>query len=230
MVNRSHTTIANRRGFSSFEIHLTTAVQHIAVAGNIGAGKTTLVNRLSDHFGWRPLFESVDDNPYLEDFYEDMHQWAFPLQVYFLNSRFNQAMDIRSSDLTIIQDRTIFEDAHIFARNLYEGKYLSQRDYDNYLGLFKSMSSLVQPPDLLIYLKASVPTLMDHISERGRDYEETISIGYLESLNRMYEDWIRSYTHGKLLIIPVDQIDFVKRPDDWGYVLERVNRELFGLF
>lgn len=205
-------------------------IQHVAVAGNIGAGKTTLVNRLSSHFGWKPLFESVDDNPYLSDFYDNMHQWAFPLQVYFLNSRFNHALEIRDSQVPVVQDRTIFEDAHIFARNLYEQGILSERDHRNYLGLYKSMSSMVKPPDLLIYLRASVPKLMEHIGMRGRDYEETISIGYLESLNRMYEDWIANYRDGKLLVIPVDQVDFVKNPDDWGYVLERVNRELFGLF
>lgn len=203
---------------------------HIAVAGNIGAGKTTLVNKLAHHYGWEPLFEAVDDNPYLGDFYNDMKQWAFPLQIYFLHSRFRQAQAIQSSAKPVIQDRTIYEDAHIFARNLYESGFLSERDFNNYFSLFESMTEVVKPPDLLIYLKASIPTLIAQIARRGRDYESSISIRYLEDLNRHYNDWIASYKNGPLLVIDVDDLDYAHNPEDLGYVMRRIEATLFGLF
>lgn len=203
--------------------------KHIAVAGNIGAGKTTLVKKLAHHYHWEPHLEAVDHNPYLEDFYKDMSRWAFPLQIYFLNSRFNQVVEIRESPNTIIQDRTIYEDAYIFAKNLKESRYLSERDFQNYFDLFHSMSRMIHPPDLLIYLRASIPKLIEQISRRGRDYEQNISIRYLEDLNRNYEEWISNYKEGNLLIINVDSIDYVQNPEDLGHVINRIDAELFGL-
>lgn len=203
--------------------------KHIAVAGNIGAGKTTLVNKLAHHYKWEPHLEAVDHNPYLEDFYGDMARWAFPLQIYFLNSRFNQVLTIRESPNTIIQDRTIYEDAHIFAKNLKESNHLSDRDFNNYFDLFKSMSRMIEPPDLLIYLRASIPKLIDQIARRGRGYEQTISIKYLEDLNRNYESWISSYTEGNLLVINVDPLDYVNNPEDFGIIINKIDAELFGL-
>ena len=210
--------------------YMQTSSLHIAVAGNIGAGKTTLVNRLSAHFGWKPHYEAVENNPYLEDFYGDMHRYSFPLQIFFLHSRFNQAIEIRKNEGSVIQDRTIYEDAYIFARNLYESGFLSPRDYGNYFELFKTMIGQMDPPDLLIYLKASVPRLIGQIAQRGREYENSISIKYLEDLNRHYEDWIEEYSLGKLLVININEMDFVKNPDDLGDIVRRVNNELFGLF
>lgn len=203
---------------------------HIAVAGNIGAGKTTLVNKLSRHYNWEPQFEAVDDNPYLKDFYDAMDKWAFPLQIYFLHSRFNQVRTIRETDLDIIQDRTIYEDAHIFARNLYEGGHLTKRDFENYFSLFQSMTSMISPPDLLIYLRASIPTLIDQIGKRGREYESKININYLKSLNTHYENWIDNYKDGNLLVVNVNDIDFVNRPEDLGSIINRIDAELHGLF
>lgn len=203
---------------------------HIAVAGNIGAGKTTLVTKLSKHYNWTPQFEAVDDNPYLKDFYDSMEKYAFPLQIYFLHSRFNQVRTIRDTDQNIIQDRTIYEDAHIFARNLYEGGNLTKRDFENYFSLFHSMTSLITPPDLLIYLQASIPTLIDQIGKRGRDYESKINIKYLESLNNHYESWIENYTEGNLLIVNVNDIDFVNNPEDLGGIIQRIDAQLHGLF
>jgi deoxyadenosine/deoxycytidine kinase len=203
---------------------------HIAVAGNIGAGKTTLVKKLSTHFGWVPRLEAVDDNPYLEDFYGDMGKWSFPLQIYFLHSRFNQVVEIKNSKQTIIQDRTIFEDAHIFARNLLTSGFLSQRDFDNYFSLFLSMSKMIEPPDLLIYLRATVPKLIQQIAYRGRDYESSISIKYLEDLNNHYEEWIRGYKLGKLMIINIDEVDFLNDAEDFGSIISRIQGELYGLF
>lgn len=205
-------------------------VHHIAVAGNIGAGKTTLVRKLADHYRWDPLFEAVDHNPYLEDFYQDMKAWAFPTQIFFLHSRFQQMLDILSTQRTIIQDRTIHEDAHIFTRNLYESGYLSERDYGNYLALFRTMTSTVRPPDLLIYLRASVPRLIEQIARRGRSYETSLSIRYLEDLNRLYEEWIGSYREGPLLIIDANQLDYLRVPEHFGEVIRRIDGELFGLF
>lgn len=203
---------------------------HIAVAGNIGAGKTTLTSLLAKHYGWEPHFEVVDDNPYLNDFYENMQRWSFALQIYFLNSRFNQVLDIRKSGKKIIQDRTIYEDAHIFAPNLRSMSLMTQRDFENYQELFHLMSSLVQPPDLLIYLRASIPTLVSHIQERGRDYENTIRLDYLKRLNERYEAWIEDYNVGKLLIINVDNINFLHNPKDLSEVINKIDAQLNGLF
>ncbi len=203
---------------------------HIAIAGNIGAGKTTLTEMLAKHFKWEPHFESVDTNPYLEDFYKDMRRWSFHLQVYFLNSRFRQILDIRKSGKDIIQDRTIYEDRFIFAENLYEMGLMSKRDFDNYTSLFDLMELLVTPPDLLIYLRASIPTLVKQIHTRGRDYEKAINIDYLSKLNEKYENWISNYDKGKLLIINMDDLDIVSRPEDLGYVIEKVDANLHGLF
>ncbi|TAE47501.1 MAG: deoxynucleoside kinase [Bacteroidetes bacterium] len=206
------------------------APRHIAIAGNIGAGKTTLVQKLAAHYRWKALLEAVDHNPYLEDFYEDMKAWAFPLQIFFLHSRFNQMIEIRRSPQTIIQDRTIHEDAHIFARNLRESGYLSERDYQNYFSLYQSMSSVVEPPDLLIYLRASVPRLIEQIARRGRAYESAISIGYLQDLNRLYEEWIAGYTDGKVMIIDIEHLNYLDDAEDFGKILQRIEGELFGLF
>jgi deoxyadenosine/deoxycytidine kinase len=203
---------------------------HIAVAGNIGAGKTTLVTKLAKHYGWEAHFEAVDENPYLSDFYQDMSKWSFPLQIYFLHSRFNQVRSIRESGNTIIQDRTIYEDAYIFARNLRDSGFLTKRDFENYFSLFQSMTSVIQPPDLLIYLRASIPKLTEQISKRGRDYEASISIGYLEDLNRHYETWIGDYRDGKLLIVDVNNTDFVRNPEDLHEVVKRIDADLHGLF
>ncbi len=204
--------------------------KHIAIAGNIGAGKTTLTTQLAKHFHWEPHFEDVEDNPYLADFYHDMHRWSFNLQVYFLNSRYRQIMNIQKGSKTIIQDRTIYEDAHIFAPNLHEMGLMSKRDFDNYFTLFDTMLEHVSPPDLLIYLKASIPTLVEHIQQRGRDYEGSISIDYLKKLNERYDSWIGSYKEGKLLVINADEIDFFNRPEDLGEVINKVHTELHGLF
>lgn len=203
---------------------------HIAVSGNIGSGKTTLTEKLAKHYGWKAEFEAVDDNPYLPDFYEDMKRWAFHLQVYFLNSRFNQIKKIQESDNPTIQDRTIYEDAYIFAANLYKSQLLTERDYENYQSLFSSMLSHVKAPDLLIYLKADIPKLVGQIEKRGRTYETTMRIDYLKNLNTHYEEWIAGYTEGKLLIIDVNNLDFVENPGDFSFVVEKVEREIFGLF
>lgn len=203
---------------------------HIAVAGNIGSGKTTLTEQLSKHFNWEAHFEDVDTNPYLESFYEDMQRWSFNLQVYFLNSRFRQIINIRESGKSVIQDRTIYEDAHIFAPNLHSMNLMTSRDFDNYRSLFDLMSTFIQPPDLLIYLRASVPTLVRQIQLRGREYEESIRIDYLKSLNNRYEDWISTYKLGRLLIIDVDNIDFANSPEDLGTIIDKINANLHGLF
>ena len=203
---------------------------HIAVTGNIGAGKTTLTTMLAKHYGWETQFEDVDHNPYLDDFYQDMSKWSFALQMYFLGSRFRQVKEIRESGKNIIQDRTIYEDAHIFAENLNEMNLLSDRDYSNYTALFNLMKSFVSAPDLLIYLKADISTLTKQIAKRGREYEAGISIDYLMRLNKKYEAWINSYKEGKLLIIDVNDLDFVEREEDFGYILERIDAELNGLF
>ncbi len=203
---------------------------HIAVAGNIGSGKTTLTRLLAKHYNWRPHFEDVDDNPYLNDFYHEMERWSFNLQIYFLNSRFNQVTDIRKSGETVIQDRTIYEDAHIFAPNLNDMGLMTQRDFDNYKSLFGLMESFVQPPDLLIYLRADISTLVSQIHKRGREYENTISIDYLSRLNERYEAWISGYDKGNLLIIDVDNLDFVNNPEDLGDIINRVESQVNGLF
>jgi deoxyadenosine/deoxycytidine kinase len=189
-------------------VNKTMKPKHIAIAGNIGAGKTTLCELLSNHYGWEVNYESTDDNPYLEDFYNDMSRWSFNLQIYFLNNRYRQIVAIQKGSKTVIQDRSIYEDAHIFAPNLHKMGLMATRDYHNYFDLFKLMSSQVNAPDLLIYLKASVPTLMNHIQKRGRDYESTMSLNYLNSLNDKYEDWIENYEEGKLLILDVNELDY----------------------
>ncbi|MCB2221228.1 MAG: deoxynucleoside kinase [Bacteroidetes bacterium] len=203
---------------------------HIAIAGNIGSGKTTLTRLLAKHFGWEAHFEDVDTNPYLNSFYEDMQRWSFNLQIYFLNSRFRQILEIRESGKTVVQDRTIYEDAYIFAPNLHYMNLMTTRDFENYISLFELMSSLVQPPDLLIYLRASVPTLVNQIQKRGRDYEEAIRLDYLKKLNERYETWITNYKLGKLLIFNVDDIDVEEKPEDLAMIIEKVNGQLHGLF
>ena len=203
---------------------------HIAVTGNIGAGKTTLTTMLAKHYGWETQFEDVDHNPYLDDFYQDMSKWSFALQMYFLGSRFRQVKEIRESGKNIIQDRTIYEDAYIYAENLNEMNLLSDRDYSNYTSLFNLMKSFVSAPDLLIYLKADISTLTKQIAKRGREYEAGISIDYLMRLNKKYEAWIDSYKEGKLLVIDVNDLDFVEKKEDFGYILERIEAELNGLF
>ncbi|MCI2133511.1 MAG: deoxynucleoside kinase [Bacteroidales bacterium] len=202
---------------------------HIAIAGNIGSGKTTLTKMLVSHYGWTPKYESVDFNPYLSDFYADMERWSFNLQIYFLNKRFKDVVDIsRSSDI-IIQDRTIYEDAKIFAPNLHAMGLMSTRDFENYTDLFNLMMSLVSKPDLLIYLRSSIPNLVAQIQKRGREYERSIRIDYLTGLNKRYEDWIKEYD-GKLLIVNVDDIKFENRPEDFQKVTDKIDAELFGLF
>lgn len=205
-------------------------IRHIAVAGNIGSGKTTLSEELSRHFGWDVHFESTDNNPYLNDFYMDMHRWSFNLQIYFLHHRFEQILQIHGGERTVIQDRTIYEDAHIFAPNLHEMGLMSTRDFRNYLSLFELMTSQIRPPDLLIYLKASIPTLVSHIHHRGREYEGNMSLDYLKRLNAKYERWIEGYQDGKLLVINADDLDFKNNKEDLGQIIERVNAEIYGLF
>lgn len=203
---------------------------HIAIAGNIGSGKTTLCGLLAKHFAWEPHYEDVETNPYLPSFYEDMQRWSFNLQVYFLNSRFRQVIDIRSSGKTVVQDRTIYEDAYIFAPNLHTMNLMSSRDFQNYASLFELMSTFVKPPDLLIYLRASVPTLVKQIQKRGRDYENSIRLDYLKSLNDRYEAWIGDYTLGKLLVVEVDNLNFSEKPEDLSIIIEKINAEIHGLF
>ncbi|MFS4482463.1 deoxynucleoside kinase [Hyunsoonleella sp. 2307UL5-6] len=203
---------------------------HIAVAGNIGAGKTTLTKLLAKHYKWEAQLEDVVDNPYLDDFYNQMERWSFNLQVYFLNSRFRQVLQIRKSGKDIIQDRTIYEDAHIFAPNLHAMGLMTNRDFSNYSSLFDLMESLVQGPDLLIYLRSSIPNLVSQIHKRGRDYENSISIDYLSRLNERYEAWIHGYDKGKLLIIDVDNLNFVDKPEDLGHVINTIDAEINGLF
>lgn len=203
---------------------------HIAVAGNIGAGKTTLTRKISEHYGWKAHYEDVEENPYLNDFYESMDRWAFNLQVYFLNSRFGQVLKIRQSGQTVIQDRTIYEDAYIFAPNLHEMGLMSTRDFENYFSLFNMINSLIQPPDLLIYLRAKVPTLVTQIQKRGREYENTIRIDYLASLNERYEKWIENYELGKLLVVDVNALNFSESKQDLSIVIDKIDAELHGLF
>ena len=203
-----------------------TNAKHIVISGNIGAGKTTLSQKLSEHFNWVVNYESTDDNPYLEDFYSDMGRWSFNLQVYFLNSRYEQVLKIKEGSQTVIQDRSIYEDAHIFAPNLHHMGLMSERDFNNFFRLFELMNSQIAPPDLMIYLKASVPTLVDHINKRGRVYENNMSLNYLQLLNERYEQWINRYSEGKLLIINADDLDFVTNFDDWQFVVNKVSDAL----
>ena len=203
---------------------------HIAIAGNIGAGKTTLTQLLAKHYKIEAQLEDVVDNPYLDDFYNEMERWSFNLQVYFLNSRFRQVIQIRKSGKNIIQDRTIYEDANIFAPNLHAMGLMTNRDFDNYSSLFNLMESTVQAPDLLIYLRSSIPNLVNQIHKRGRDYENSISIDYLSRLNERYEAWIHGYDKGRLLIIDVDDLDFVEKAEDLGQIIEKIDSEINGLF
>ena len=202
---------------------------HIAIAGNIGSGKTTLTKMLAAHYGWTPRFESVDFNPYLADFYEDMERWSFNLQIYFLNKRFKDVVEISKQQEVIIQDRTIYEDARIFAPNLHAMGLMSTRDFENYSDLFDLMMSLVKAPDLLIYLRSSIPNLIAQIQKRGREYERSIRIDYITGLNQRYEDWIKDYK-ARLLIVDVDNIKFENKPEDFQYITDKIDAELFGLF
>ena len=203
---------------------------HIAIAGNIGSGKTTLTSLLSKQFKWEPHYEDVNDNPYLNDFYDDMQRWSFNLQIYFLNSRFQQILKIKKHPKTIIQDRTIYEDAYIFAPNLHAMGLMTTRDFQNYQQLFELMNSFVSPPDLMIYLRGTVPALVKQIEKRGRPYENNIRIDYLKRLNERYEAWISTYELGKLLIIDIDEINFAENKEHLGMIIERVQAELSGLF
>ncbi|MDO3693581.1 deoxynucleoside kinase [Wenyingzhuangia sp. chi5] len=203
---------------------------HIAIAGNIGAGKTTLTELLAKHYKWDAHFESVEDNPYLDDFYNEMERWSFNLQVYFLNTRFEQILKIQKSGRNIIQDRTIYEDAKIFAPNLHAMGLLTNRDFTNYSQLFELMENLVTPPDLLVYLRADIKTLVGQIHKRGREYESSINIDYLSRLNERYEAWITSYDKGKKLIIDIDNLDYVSNPEDLGTIIDRIDAQVHGLF
>lgn len=203
--------------------------KYIAIAGNIGAGKSSLTGLLAQHFGWQAFYESVDDNPYLADFYEDMLRWSFNLQIYFLSSRFRHQKDMLQKEISLIQDRTIYEDVEIFAKNLHQMSLMSDRDFNNYEALFHEMSYYLRPPDLLIYLRAQVPTLVRQIQQRGREYENSIRIDYLERLNNLYEDWIGRYPHEKL-IIDTDDLDFVNDKEDLGSIIGLVEQRLYGLF
>ena len=202
---------------------------HVAIAGNIGSGKTTLTRMLAAKYGWKPRFESVDYNPYLADFYEDMERWSFNLQIYFLNKRFKDVVEISKSEDVIIQDRTIYEDARIFAPNLHGMGLMSSRDFENYTDLFDLMMSLVNPPDLLIYLRSSIPNLVSQIQKRGREYEKSIRIDYITGLNERYENWIKDYK-SRLLILDVDRLKFESNPEDFSEICDKIDAELFGLF
>ena len=203
---------------------------HIAIAGNIGSGKTTLTRLLAKHYGWEAHYENADDNPYLDNFYNDMQHWSFNLQIYFLNERFGQIQEIRKSGLTVIQDRTIYEDAYIFAANLHSMGLMSMCDYRTYCSLFDKMISFIQPPDLLIYLRTSVPTLVWQIQKRGRPYESGIRLDYLGKLNDRYENWINKYILGKVLIVDVDTVHFDETPEALRTVINRIDAQLYGLF
>ncbi len=205
-------------------------IKHIAIAGNIGAGKTTLTRILAKHFNWSPHFEDVENNPYLNDFYNDMPRWSFNLQIYFLNSRLRQLVEIQRGDQPVIQDRTIYEDAYIFAPNLHEMGLMTKRDFENYKNFFETLKTMVNPPDLLIYLKASVPTLVGQIQKRGREYEENIRLDYLKRLNEYYNNWLDKYEDGRLLVIDVDKINYAESKDDLGKVIGMIEAEVHGLF
>jgi deoxyadenosine/deoxycytidine kinase len=203
---------------------------HIAVSGNIGSGKTTLTGLLSKHYGWQAHFEDADDNPYINDFYAEMQRWSFNMQIYFLNNRFNQVLEIREGKNAVIQDRTIYEDAYIFAPNLHSMGLMTTRDFETYFSLFNLLDRFVQPPDLLVYLRASVPRLVSQIQNRGREYEEAIRLDYLKRLNERYEAWISTYDKGKLLIIDVDNNNFRDDPEDLGEIIRKIDAEVHGLF
>lgn len=203
---------------------------HVAISGNIGAGKTTLTNLLAKHYKWETHFEDVENNPYLNDFYEDMQRWSFNLQIFYLNSRFTQIQEIKNSEKTVIQDRTIYEDAYIFAPNLHKMGLMSTKDFENYFSLFNLMEKFISAPDLLIHLRASVPTLVNQISQRGREYEESIRIDYLKRLNERYEAWISTYSSGKVIIVDVDNNNFKENPEDLGKIITDIDAEINGLF
>ena len=203
---------------------------HIAIVGNIGAGKTTLTEMLAKNYGWEPLYEAVDNNPYLEDFYNEMKRWSFNLQIYFLNSRYRQIIEIQKSGRNILQDRTIYEDAYIFAENLHDMGLMTTRDYENYQSMFDNITEFIKPPDLLVYLKASVPTLVNNIQRRGREYEIGIRIDYLSKLNEKYDKWINGYKLGKLLVLDKDNLDFANNTEDMAAIVEKIEREINGLF
>ncbi|MBP5613846.1 MAG: deoxynucleoside kinase [Bacteroidales bacterium] len=203
---------------------------HIAIAGNIGSGKTSLTQLLAKHYNWLPQYEDVDDNPYLTSFYEDMQRWSFNLQVFFLNTRFRHILEIRKQKKSVVQDRTIYEDAYIFAPTLYEMGLMSSRDYNNYLSLFELLDSVIQAPDLLIYLKADIPTLVAHIQQRGRPYEDLIRLDYLKNLNERYNHWAENYAKGRMLVVDVNQVKFMESKADLGFIIDQVDAELFGLF
>jgi deoxyadenosine/deoxycytidine kinase len=203
---------------------------HIAIVGNIGAGKTTLTEMLAKNYGWDPVFEAVDNNPYLEDFYSDMKRWSFNLQIYFLNSRYRQIVDIQKKGQNLIQDRTIYEDAYIFAENLHDMGLMTTRDYENYQSIFDNIIEFIKPPDLLVYLKATVPTLVNNIQRRGREYESGIRLDYLSKLNDKYDKWIKGYKLGKLLVLDKDNLDFANKTEDMGTIVQLVEREINGLF
>ena len=203
---------------------------HIAIVGNIGAGKTTLTEMLAKNYGWDPLYEAVDNNPYLEDFYSDMKRWSFNLQIYFLNSRYRQIIEIQKSGRNILQDRTIYEDAYIFAENLHDMGLMTTRDYENYQSIFDNITEYIKPPDLLVYLKASVPTLVNNIQRRGREYDIGIRMDYLSKLTEQYDKWIKNYKLGKLLVLEKDNLDFANNPEDLGFIIQSIEREINGLF
>ncbi len=203
---------------------------HVAIAGNIGVGKTTLAGLLAKHYDWETNYEDIDDNPYLDDFYKDMKAWAFNLQVFFLHSRLKNIMNIHNSGKNVVQDRTIYEDAYIFAPNLHQMELMATRDFETYFSLFRQVEKLLQPPDLLIYLKASIPTLVRRIQSKGREYENAIRIDYLDSLNRRYDTWIKSYDLGKVLVIDTDSVNFIDDPEGLNSVITKIDAELYGLF
>jgi len=203
---------------------------HVAIAGNIGVGKTTLAGLLAKHYKWDTNFEEIDDNPYLDDFYGDMKAWAFNLQVFFLHNRLKNIMEIHNSGKSVVQDRTIYEDAYIFAPNLHEMELMATRDFETYFALFRQVEKLLQPPDLLIYLKASIPNLVKRIQTKGREYENTIRIDYLESLNKRYDTWVKSYDLGKILVIDTDAINFMDNPEGFSTIINKIDAELYGLF
>jgi len=203
--------------------------KHIAIAGNIGSGKTTLASLLSRHYGWEPHYETIDDNPYIHDFYLDMQRWSFNLQIYFLYTRFKQLLNIKKSGKSVIQDRTIYEDAYIFAPNLHDMGLMSLRDYNTYISLFNMLSSLIDPPDLIIYLKASVPTLVKQIQKRGRKFEENIRLDYLKKLNDRYDEWINSFKLCKVLTLDIDNLNFNENPHDLSLIIDKVNAYLYGV-
>ena len=203
---------------------------HVAVSGNIGSGKTTLTGLLAKHYGWETHYEDVDNNPYINDFYSEMQRWSFNMQIYYLNNRFNQILEIREGKKNVIQDRTIYEDAYIFAPNLHSMGLMTTRDFETYFSLFNLLDRFVQPPDLLIYLRASVPRLVSQIQSRGREYEEAIRLDYLKRLNERYEAWISTYDKGKLLIVDVDNNNFIDSQEDLGEIIQKIDGELHGLF